>query len=349
MQTKTPKGRYSIKKLLFGNVTAKFMALVMALALWLYAYSASRYQHRVRLPVDIETSAGWTVGGRANLSSVVTLTYPRKFRQDVEQAIVRGRIRLRCSVAPDVEGSDTQSIPVLLIASMLQAPGTLRIGVKGFTPARLQVDLTREDTRLLPVVVRLSEPPAEYQLVYARPIPAKVTVHGAKDVLLRLLRAGGIDTRELDITMTPPVRGTNWQFELPARVVQEVVVDDRKHPVTCKDEIRVEILLSPVPAERTFSDVPISLLSPHGYPYVAEPREGERKTDVLVSGPAAVVNSVKEENIILYVDLTRLEPKELPISQPVRAHIIDTPRANELLVKPAVTICNVKISAKPAE
>ena len=35
------KNAVTIRKLLFGNITAKLMALAMAVVLWLYAYSFS--------------------------------------------------------------------------------------------------------------------------------------------------------------------------------------------------------------------------------------------------------------------------------------------------------------------
>jgi hypothetical protein len=96
------------------------------------------------------------------------------------------------------------------------------------------------------------------------------------------------------------------------------------------------------------------LLVPPNYPYVATLLR-ESTTNVQVTGPSAVVDALKKENIVLYVDVRDtkvLVPQETPYTQPLYAQIVDEHQRPmiiaDLVVKPAVTDWAVKISdAKP--
>ena len=76
--------------------------------------------------------------------------------------------------------------------------------------------------------------------------------------------------------------------------------------------------------EKTFTEVPIELLVPPNYSYVATLLR-ERTTDVQVTGPKSIVDALKKENIVLYVDVRdpKLVPQDTPYTQPVHAQIVD--------------------------
>jgi len=349
MPARARTSAHPIREFFFGNLTTKAMALFMALILWLYAWSISRENGVLAVPLDVETGPGWswTLVGRNQASVDVELTFPRRLRQNVYAAQTEGRIRIVLKPPLSGSGPDRREVVIPLDEAYLRMADSLRASVKRFHPAELTIRLMREDTVELPVVPRLSDPPPGYQVkAQAMSMPPRVRVRGPKDALSR---ATGIETELLDISAVAPFIGSEWEDALEARLAQKVTVNGETFPVKCAATVRVRVSLIPIPKKRTFEKVPINLLRSYPYPYVAEPKEDDRATDVKVSGPASVVDTLKKEKIILYVDVRNLEPKELPWPLPIQAHISDTPGANDLTVKLEKGYCNVKISEPKKE
>ena len=141
--------------------------------------------------------------------------------------------------------------------------------------------------------------------------------------------------------------------EIVARSPSSVTIGDKSYPISCFDVVECHIRLVRQSIDRKFTDVPIELLLPPGYAYVATPLR-ERATDVQVTGPQHEVDELKKENIVLYVDLRdpKLVPQETPYTQPIYAEIVDEHQrpvsVTGMAVKPAISTCAVKISpAKP--
>ena len=336
-----------IKKHLFGNMTAKVMALAMAVAVWLYAQSFSHvHPAEFEVPVVVSLPRGWSLASRTETTVNVTLTYLRRFDRAVSQAYDAQKIMIRCEAPPVEGGADEQTIGVPLKPSDLAAPKEFAIRVVKFSPEELPVTVTREASKSLLVRPEFSAPPPGYQLTDWRTAPRMVMVRGRKAVLANVTE---IRTEEIDITSPPPVKKTEWVDEQTVPVAQYVVVDDARHAVKCDAQVKCRIILTRVAKSRSFKDQTINLLAPPDYKHLAELAR-ERKTTVTVSGPADVVEALKPENIVLYVDVGRLEPppEELAYTQPIQAHIVNTPGARDLAIKLGTETCAVKVSEKPA-
>ena len=337
------------KDLFFGNLTAKGMALIMALALWFYAYRASRYEADWSQPVEINASEGWSLMGEPPTVRL-TVSYLRGLKEEFKAARAgKNRIRVVATVAPDAAGADEQTLTVDLDEGNFKAPAGLSLAIRSISPARIDVTMVREDSRPLPVELKLSAPPAGFKMETSWASPGKINVRGPKEILAN---AVAIETEEIDLGSLTPMHGVAMDYKLPARIVQYVRIGEEKHAVRCEGEVTAYVQLAPIPKEKTFSSIPIRLLIPHDYPYVAEAQEGERSTNVVVRGPGEIVDKLKPESIILYVDVSdvaTLVPKDLRYTQAVHVSIIDTPRSNELTVKPAIASCGVKISKPPGK
>jgi len=338
-----------VKDFFFGNLTAKAMALIMAVALWFYAYSASRDEKTWAVPVEIGITEGWTLGGDEP-TVTLTVTYPNALREEFKAARATGRIRLAATLTPEEQGPDEQSLEIDLEAANLRAPFPLKVALRRVIPSRIEVRVVREETRTLAVEVRISDPPAGFMLASAhRAIPDKVAVRGPRDVLSR---ASTIETEIVDISALTPLRGLTVNEKLPARIAQYVTIGDKQHAVACDEDVQVQVALIPVPGQKTFTQIPIRLLTPPDYPYVVEIREGERATDVEVSGPEDVVDKLKPENIVLYVDVRNLAPNTdttLPYTQPVYVNVVETPRGSELTCRPLLKNCSLTIGKAETE
>jgi hypothetical protein len=341
-----------IRKRFLSNLTAKLMALVLAVALWYYLYTVS-YINLVRqtIPVYVQTaSEGWSVVQEDNPEVAVTLSYPRRFEADVKDALDRGQMHLDCKVSAAPTDRDEQIVAVSLPSreAMLTAPHDLPFQDVHFVPRELRVTLIREKTVSVRVLPKTSAPPPGYLLDYVFPIPAAVVISGQRDMVTQLAKTG-IETDEIDISTPPPANAAEWgPFPLPARIPGEVAVGGVSYPVRCSDQVQCRVHLSRASAVKTFPAIPLGLLEPPNYSSVATLHE--QACDVQVSGPKSIVEALKAENIVLYVDIrdAKLVPQETPYTQPVQAQVVGIPGGSEVAVKPALETCAVKISeAKP--
>ena len=323
---------------LWNNMVAALMALAMALALWVFAYNFSYAKpERFTVPVRIPTSPGWAVSMDDNDRRMidVDITYPRRFQSQVEQ-LFRTEGAVYVQVRPgdtlNEAGEDTQPIKVNLKESDLVVSRALGINDIQFHPHSITLTYVREMRKNLDVLPRLSDPPADYQVAYVPYCtPRAVAVRGPKDIISN---ATGIETEIIDISAPSP--GPNlpeWTVTTTARLVPYVTVGTERYPVTLsEDSVQCRISLVRASIERTFDNVPIMLLAPPDYPYVASLREGESATSVRVRGPASVVNSLKLEDIILFVDVRGLKPIELYHTTPIEAEIVRVPNAGQLTI-----------------
>ena len=341
-----------VRNHVLNNFLAKVMALAMALGLWFYAYIGSTTEYNdFPIPVHVHASEGWSVVHSENLQVTATLSYPRRFDNRFKQELSAGKTYIDCNVAPEQNSLDQQSVTVPLKKELLVTSGDFSLKVGGFNPSKLQIELIRETSKMVRVIPKTSAPPG-YVVAYAFPLTATVMIQGREDIIAQLVKTG-IETEEMDISPPPP-DAPEWDIQqVPARIPSSVTVGDKNYPITCSEPVECHIHLVRESIERSFNEVPIELLVPPGYAYVATPLR-ERATEVLVTGPKHDVDDLKKESIVLYVDLRSptLVPQETPYTQPIYAQIVDEHQRplsiTGMVVKPAISTCAVKISpAKP--
>ena len=333
--------REFIVRCLVGNLVTKLMALAIALALWAFAYTFS-YVPSVRysVPVRVPGREGWSVsveteGNNDRQTVDVEFLYPRRFQSQVDQLFRTGGA-VYAQVGPgealDETGSDIQDIKkVPLTEQDLVVNRALGIKVIRFDPAKINLHYVRETSKSVIVHPRLSDPPSDYQATTPYCTPRAVTVRGPKNIISS---ATEIDTEVIDISAPVPMPNLqDWSLTVRARLTPYVTVAGQRYPVTVsEDTVECLITLTRVPAERVFENVPIQLLAPPNYPYVASLRDGESATSVRVSGPASVIKSLNAENIVLFVNVGSLKPSEVYDTAAIEADIVGVPNADRLSV-----------------
>jgi len=340
-----------VKDLFFANLTAKIMALIMALGLWSYAYVNSLDDTEWEVPVVIEPGKGWAVSDAQSKVRLV-ISYPKRQEDEIDRVYDAGGISVLLHANPDEDGPDEQilSIPltatdILVVEGESLAPKTLKFSVKKFKPVDVDVKLVREITKNLAVKPLVSDPPAKYQLAAdLRAFPASVEVRGPKDALSN---ATFIETEEVPISSLRPMKGIPFDKDYSASIAQYVTLDGTRYPVKCNADVMVRIVLTPIPKKAVFKDLPIQMLVAPDYPYEARLIES-KFADVTIIGPKAVVESITKENIRIYVDVSvteNLKPDDLPWPQSVRVQIVGVPHFRELTsVKPSLEKCDVMIT-----
>jgi hypothetical protein len=339
-----------IWKHVFNNFTAKVMALAMALGLWLYAYLSSYTTSDVEIPVHIQVGEGWSVehilpdevvhGDK--LLVKVKLRYPSRFEDQFVQELRAEKTYIDCNVAPTL---DQKPVTVTLKKELLVTSRDFSLQVESFKPPELKIELVREAARMVPVLPKYSAPPPGYRVEDAFPFTAEVMIRGPEIIVTQLAKTG-IETEEIIISAPLPGNRDEWDLQPMARIPLSAPFEGKSYPIACTDLVQCNIHLTRAPDVKSFTEVPIELLLPPGYPYVAALLR-ENTTNVQVSGPKSAVEALKKANIILYVDVRDLVPQETPYTQPIYVQIVDE-HQRDMVVKPAVPTCAVKISgAKP--
>ncbi len=326
-----------IVKRLLNNMVAKLMALAMTLALWVFAYNFSYAPPATfTVPVRVPGSAGWAVSSENDRQTAeVEVIYPRRFQSQVDQmfrTLGLVYVQVRPGDALVESGPDAQDVKISLKEADLMVNRALGIKDIKFHPGSITLHYVREMSRSLRVIPRVSEPPANYQVAYEPYCtPTAVIVRGPKNIISG---ATGIETEVIDVSAPIPMPNLqDWPVTATPRLVPYVTVGGRRYPVAISEEtVQCRILLTRTSEERTFENVPIMLLAPPDYPYVASLREGESTTSVRVRGPASVVNSLKPENIVLFVDVRGLKPIDLYHTTAIEADIIRVPNAGLLSI-----------------
>ena len=343
-----------IRNHVINNFTAKVMALALALGLWLYAYIFSYTDWRdFQIPVRVHVGENWSVVHGENLQVTARLSYPSRFEELFKQELGANKVYIDCNVAPEASTLDQQTVTVSLKKERLVTAHDFSLKIMSFNPSELPIELIRETARMVTVLPKTSAPPPGYRVEYAAPLTRAVMISGREDIIAKLVTTG-IETEEIDISSPPPGNLPEWDLQqVPAHIPTSVTIGGKSYPITCTDQIQCHIHLTRVLVERSFTEVPIELLVPPGYAYVATPLR-ESTTKVQVTGPKSDVDALKKENIILYVDVRdpKLVPQETPYTQPIYTQIVDEnqrPRIiPDMIVKPEVPTLAVKISdAKP--
>jgi hypothetical protein len=342
--------REFIWKHVFSNLTAKVMALAMALGLWLYLYVSSYTNSDVEVPIHIHVGEGWSVEHilpdevvhGEDLRVKVKLSYPSRFEDQFKQELGAGKTYIDCNVTPTL---DQKPVTVSLKKDLLVTTRDFSLQIESFKPPELKIEVIREAAMMAPVLPKFSAPPPGYRVEYAFPLTAEVMIRGP-EVVIRQLHNTGVETEEINISSPRPGNRDEWDLQPIARIPSTETFEGKSYPITCSDLVQCNIHLVRAPVEKIFTEVPIELLVPPGYSYVATLLR-DSTIDVQVTGPKSAVEALKKANIVLSVDVRDLVPQETPYTQPIFAQIADE-HQRDLVVKPAVSTCAVKISeAKP--
>lgn len=326
-----------------GNLSAKLMALLMAIALWFYAFDFSQVvltsSNPMRVPVKI-VRPGWSVDQKTDRVNV-TASFPRKNEEQIKQLLRDGQIMIEVSAEPENTGPDEQEKTVVLNETNLRAPKDLEIRPLAFDPPELTFRFIRETTVNVRVIPVITEPPPGYDAnVFS--FVSSVRVRGRKDIVTELQQRG-LRTEPIDISSPPPENAPVWNPSAIALLPSEVEVAGEKHRIWTDESIPVRIDLTRKSTSRKIAGIPIQLLIPPAFPYIAS-LHGEQFVDVTVQGPPELVDILTPENITVYMEVAGLTVSELPQHQEFVAHVKGIQRADQISVRTDVPEGKVRIS-----
>ena len=98
-----------IKEIFTGNILTKFMALVMAVALWLYAINRQTEEVTEMVKLNISVPEGITILEQSTEEITIHLRGPQNIIESVEDMIKDRKIQARYVVKESPEGIEDQA------------------------------------------------------------------------------------------------------------------------------------------------------------------------------------------------------------------------------------------------
>lgn len=268
--------------ILRDNLSLKLFALFLAMLLEVYFYSPDNsVTEKLLASVELRNVPNnlmviSPVGGVRNVSIALTVRGPAP----VVQQLKRENLRYIIDLPPGITDSYLEYVK----------PEQLTLGSSGvrvidFSPPILDLKFdTVIRKELLVIVPQRGEPADGYRLKKLNIRPVSVIARGPES---ELSGVGVVETQPLEIN----------EIREP-RQAEVALVPPGAHTLLDVNVVHVDVLVSPVVAERTFDGLPIDVKSEKGGGATVSPATAT----VVVSGPTADLNQLDAAKIKISVD-----------------------------------------------
>ncbi len=276
-----------MKMSILSHIGTGIMALIMAVILWGFAYNQNLDEAKVSYRVQISAPQGVRMA-RDSVTVDLVVRGPRGLVEAFRNRPL-GIIKKQITDAEVAGLEDTKTIT--LQVTRQDVNGDKRL-VFAELPLPVTVEVSREDTRFLPLRFKTTGAPApgfSFDPVrsFVRPVTVKVT--GPKSVLDK---ADAIYTE--DVNINGMSLSDRWDVPIVAKI-------DGKTVATDNTIARVYVALDRKSTTRTLKGIPVKVLAPVGYQYkiAIEPAT----VDVTVEGSEQAVVTLSPEQISVFAEV----------------------------------------------
>jgi YbbR domain-containing protein len=288
-----------VKKFFLENKSAKIIALAVAVFLWFYAND--RVQKTTEFWVSFQVNAPEDIAIDYSVSNI-------KIKARGPQSLLEklGHENLVYTHSVEGEVSGVRQIDVPINPERFGLPESIK--VVEVRPEFVSVTLSKIITEYLPVKLDFaSEPTGGSVLIEERSyaIPSVVRVTGPESVVQK-----GTEI------LTEPIYidhlSASQLYPVPVSMRQEI--DGTK--VKCDKTVRVYVAIEKKMETIVLGRVPIRFLAPPDHKYTAKILD-EAYLDLTVKGPPEVLSDFTEKDIFLFIDISGLEPRNVPYEEPL--------------------------------
>ena len=303
-----------IKEIFTGNILTKFMALVMAIALWLYAIN--RHTGDLTEVVDLTVSVpeGITVLEQNPEEITIHIRGPQNIIDNVKSMIKDRNIQANYIVQESPEGIEDQvKQTVSITGEHLNLPGEVKL--VSIRPDKADILLGKLKQKKLKVNLQKNgEPAIGYVISNEFVFPAEVEVTGPLNTLKEV---SFINTVPIDIggITVEQNRTFPWRIAIDQKVAIKRGDKNISVPVACEEDVRVWLQIVEQQDTRFFEKIKIKLIRPAEYSY--EIKLQDEFSNARVKGPKLLLDKLITEDIVLYIDVTSLKPPG-PYKQPLK-------------------------------
>ncbi|MBL8617170.1 MAG: YbbR-like domain-containing protein [Deltaproteobacteria bacterium] len=304
----------ALRSAILDDLSLKVLSFSVAVGIWAWLQSGQVVEQRARVSVRYLWPDQLGRVGEVPDSLSVTLSGPQGRLRALRDAGLSVDVDLRQSkegpVTVDFAEQDLLGLPEGVSVLQLSPPA-----------AELQLDRVRErKVRIRPTII--GEPAEGWQRGEVRVEPSTVTVRGPQSLVRELTEA---DTDIIDLAGARATRSLTVPLELPSTSLRADGVSS----------VQVTIEISPIIADRVFSEVPVIIDGAPGW--VAS----VSKVRVKVVGPLKELQALSADQVKL---LARL-PAAVPVGEPVKLRWAAGQRSPQLELLHGGAVDQITVSA----
>jgi len=306
-----------IKEIFTGNLLTKFMALVMAIALWLYAINrhTEDLQEVVRLSVSVPS--GITVLEQGAEDIIVRLRGPQNEIENAKNLIKDQKIEAKYLIRESPEGIEDQIKQTISIArEHLNLPDSVKL--ISVYPEKVNVLLGKLQKKKLKVnLQKKGEPAVGYAITNEFIFPAEVEIEGPLNTLKEVV---SINTVPVDIggITVEQNRTFPWRIAIDQKVIVKQGDKNITVPVSCDQEVRMWLQVVEKQETMVVEKLKIKILMPDDYPYIIKLRD--EYVNIKIKGSKLLLEKLNTEDVVPYIDVALLKPPG-PYKQPIKCHL----------------------------
>ena len=315
-----------IKEIFTGNILTKFMALVMAVALWLYAINRQTEDITEMVKLNVSVPEGITILEQSTEEITIHLRGPQNIIESVEDMIKDRKIQARYVVKESPEGVEDQAKQTIPITrEHLNLPNAVKL--VSIYPGKFDIVLGKLQQKKLKVnLQKKGEPAIGYAIANEFVFPGEVEIIGPLNMLKE---ASFVNTIPIDIggITIDQNRTFPWRIGIDQKVIVKRGDKNVSVPVTCNEEVQVWLQIVEQQDTRFLEKIKIKVMRPAEYSY--EIKLQDEYANISVKGPKLVLDKLNTEDVVLYIDVTSLKPPG-PYKQPIKCNL---PKNVELVDK----------------
>ncbi|MGR3302341.1 MAG: CdaR family protein [Candidatus Scalindua sp.] len=294
-----------LKKLLFSNLRAKSMAIVMAIALWFFAISKHTGDLQEDIQLTINAPPGLTILDTSSNMITVGLSGTQTTIDRISDMIKDNKITARFDI-PDISdvGEDNYKRTIRLTKRNFNFPREVRLN--SIVPSEINITLGRLESKYIKVKIQKKGVPAlGYEITSEFFYPNRVLVTGPVNILKE---ADTINTSPIDMSgiASEQNRTFPWAVDLEDFIS---VTRDGKYvsvPVQCDEKINVWFHVSEQVDIKVFEKVKINVFHPVEYDFKVKLKE--EYINLSLKGPRLILDALSLEDIMAYIDVSSLRP-----------------------------------------
>ena len=294
-----------LKKILFTNLRAKSMAMIMALALWFYAINKHTGDIKEDIQLTINAPPGLTVLDTSSNMVTVGVSGTQTTIDRISDMIKDNKIKARFDI-PDISDVDEDNYKrtIRLTKRNFNFPREVRLS--SIVPREIDITLGRLESNYIKVQIQKKGVPAPgYEITSEFFYPNRVLVTGPVNILKE---ADTINTSPLDLSgiTSEQNRTFPWNIDLEDFIS---VTRDGKYvsvPVQCDEKINVWFQVSEQVDIKVFEKVKINVFHPVEYDFKVKLKE--EYINLSLKGPRLKLEALSPEDIMAYIDVSSLRP-----------------------------------------
>lgn len=306
-----------IKDIFFGNMRAKGMALIMAIALWFYAISKHTGDIKEDIQLTINAPPGLTIMDTSSDIVNVGLSGPQNIIDRISDMIKDNKIKARFDI-PDINDVEEDNFKRTIRLNRRNFNFPKEIRLNSLIPNEIEITLGRLESKYVKVQIQKKGTPAlGYEMSSEFFYPREVLVTGPVNILKE---ADTINTSVINIRGITSEQNRTFPWVVDIENAISIVKDDKyiSVPVKCEAEINVWFHVTEQMGTKIFDNVKVNVFQPVNYDFKVKLKE--EYISLCLKGSKLTLDMLNSKDIMAYIDVSSLSPPG-PYNQPVICNI----------------------------